>query len=147
MTQKEAPTTAYGGHGLSFFTRNRSWISRAPYVQRSPVSCYTPARLANVHYTSARVNYKLYGRSCQKMTYIRSGLRERASTSVALAPGSPLCRVTEREMVGPSWKKKRVRRSPASFARQNSRARSHYIVRKPWERDRAVLCVHRKFLC
>lgn len=29
-----------------------------------------------------------YGRSCPKMTYIRSGLRERASTSVALAPGS-----------------------------------------------------------
>lgn len=89
-----------------FFTRNRSWISWAPYVQRSPVSCYTPARLANVHYTSVRVNYELYGRSCQKMTYIRSGLRERASTSVALTPGSPLCRVAEREMVGPSWKKK-----------------------------------------
>lgn len=32
---------------------------------------------------------------------------------------------------GPELKKKRVRRSPASFARQNSRARLRYIVRKP----------------
>lgn len=66
----------------------------------------TRPRLASVYYTSVRVNYELYGRSCRKMTYIRNGLRERASTSIALAPGSPLCRVADRNGGSESEKKK-----------------------------------------
>jgi len=59
-----------------------------------------------------------YGRSCPKMTYIGSGLRERASTSRARVPS--LCRVAEK--VGGKGEKKGFVGHPVSFACQNSRA-------------------------
>jgi len=132
------------GHGFfSLFTRNRSSL----YLQRSLVSYYTPARWRTRIILAWITNYE---RSCPKMTYIRSGLQERASTSGVLA-SVPLCRVVEREMVG-CLKKKRVRRSPAFFACWNSRARllramvPAYIVSREKEKAREHLVRASKIL-
>lgn len=82
------------------------------------------------------------------MTYIRSGLRERASTSGVLV-SVPLCRVVEREMVGRSEKKGFVGHRlplhteiPALVRRAMVPA---YIVSREKEKARASLCVHQKF--